>query len=156
MNTWLIDVPMLRMLRSSASQVKPCWWNWSGWSGHGWTNLSLNCPTPFSRNMHAEHKTLPSSHWLDLLQNASTEPENAFTILQYSYKFTTSLSIAQCTREIRLVGGSSEREGRLEVCLNQGWGRVCDEGWSPNELQVVCKQLGYSASGKHMNSVQKT
>ena len=47
-----------------------------------------------------------------------------------------------------MVGGESEREGYLEVCLNQGWGTVCDDGWSLLDSQVVCRQLGYSTSGE--------
>ena len=62
--------------------------------------------------------------------------------------YNIPISIAQCTGEIRLVDGDSERDGRLEVCLNQRWGTVCNTGWSLPDSRVVCKQLGYSASGR--------
>ena len=48
---------------------------------------------------------------------------------------------------MRLVGGQSAYEGRVEVCLSQRWGTVTDDGWSTAEAQVVCKQLGYSSQG---------
>jgi len=46
---------------------------------------------------------------------------------------------------IRLIGGSRASEGRVEVCFNNTWGTVCDDGWTDVDASVVCRQLGYSS-----------
>ena len=46
--------------------------------------------------------------------------------------------------EIRVVEGSSQTEGRVEICFNQLWGTVTDDFWSFLDATVACRQLGFS------------
>eukprot|EP00105_Crassostrea_gigas_P020390 XP_011439161.2 PREDICTED: deleted in malignant brain tumors 1 protein [Crassostrea gigas] len=43
---------------------------------------------------------------------------------------------------VRLVGGTSENEGRLEVKRLGGWGTVCDDNLNDKLAVVVCRSLG--------------
>ena len=50
--------------------------------------------------------------------------------------------------ELRLVGGNSAYDGRVEVCLDNKFTTVCDDGtWNTEEAQVVCRQLNASDDG---------
>ena len=49
--------------------------------------------------------------------------------------------------EVRLSGGQTEWEGRVEICLEQRWGTVGNDGWTKVKNQVVCNSLGYDFTG---------
>ena len=44
---------------------------------------------------------------------------------------------------MRLVGGSHEYEGRVEIFFGDSWGTICDDDWDIDDATVVCYQLGY-------------
>ena len=56
------------------------------------------------------------------------------------------------TGDIRLAGGNIPNEGRIEICMNNEWGTVCDDSWGSADATVVCRQLGYTATGNFYDS----
>ena len=48
---------------------------------------------------------------------------------------------------IRLIGGFSDREGRIEICYRNQWGSVCDHNWDDLDARVACRQLGFPPLG---------
>ena len=51
--------------------------------------------------------------------------------------------------DIRVVGGSSELEGRVEICYDNQWGTVCDDLWGTSDAMVACRQLGHTSFGEN-------
>lgn len=49
--------------------------------------------------------------------------------------------------DMRLVGGQTEEEGRVEICVDGYWGAVCDKLWGQREAIVACQQAGYASTG---------
>ena len=59
------------------------------------------------------------------------------------------LFIAPCIPgQLRLKGSSFANEGRVEICINDTWGTVCDDYWDNTDATVVCQELGYFAQGQ--------
>ncbi|XP_034091375.1 lysyl oxidase homolog 3B isoform X2 [Gymnodraco acuticeps] len=54
---------------------------------------------------------------------------------------------------IRIVGGRTTYEGRVEVQVGSKWGTVCSAGWTTKEAMVVCRQLGL---GYSMHAITET
>ena len=58
------------------------------------------------------------------------------------------LYTAPCTHgQLRLAGGNIPNEGRVEICMSNEWGTVCDDSWGSADATVVSRQLGYPTQG---------
>ena len=66
----------------------------------------------------------------------------------------SSTPFANCTDgEVRLIrdGEVTTFEGRVEVCINNAWGTVCDELFDSLEARVICGQLGFERRGSKLS-----
>ena len=69
------------------------------------------------------------------------------------YMIAASTQPGNCTNgELRLDGGGSDdgaRSGRLELCLNNAWGVICNSSFGVVDAQLACNQLtGFHMEGK--------
>lgn len=59
------------------------------------------------------------------------------------FLFIILLSIDYREGSIRLMGGVTPAEGRLELYYGGRWGTVCEEGWGAKSAEVACRELGF-------------
>lgn len=58
------------------------------------------------------------------------------------YDTETQIIEVESKIPIRLLGGKTTNEGRLQVKIDNRWGTVCNYGWSMRNAALVCHQLG--------------
>ncbi|XP_040275433.1 lysyl oxidase homolog 3 isoform X2 [Bufo bufo] len=49
-------------------------------------------------------------------------------------------------KTIRIIGGRTQFEGRVEMKFGNSWGYLCSDGWTTKEAMVACRQLGLGYS----------
>ena len=49
---------------------------------------------------------------------------------------------------MRLIGGSYQWEGRVEIFFAGSWGTITDSDWTNEDAQAVCRMMGYFRPGK--------
>ena len=73
---------------------------------------------------------------------------------RYRHNLAIFTHAAPCTTgQIQLVSGNIANEGRVEICMNNVWGTVCDDSWGSTDAAVVCRQLGYSSQGQQEGGI---
>ncbi|CAG9858649.1 unnamed protein product [Phyllotreta striolata] len=71
-------------------------------------------------------------------------PDNiTYEVETEKYDSETELIEIEPKVPIRLLGGNSETEGRLQLKVDGQWGTVCNYGWTMENAALVCQQLGY-------------
>ena len=68
--------------------------------------------------------------------------------LAYSHTYLFTLDLPPEEGDVRLVGGTTEYEGNVEIFVNETWGFVCDDAWGMQDAQVVCNQLGITGDAE--------
>jgi G protein-coupled receptor 112 len=77
---------------------------------------------------------------------------------QFGFCQSSDAAVLQCVApdnciegSIRLVGGTTERQGIVEICVNGVYLYICDGGdvnqWSYINASMVCSQLGFNNNG---------
>ena len=51
--------------------------------------------------------------------------------------------------EVRIIGGATF--GRVDICVQQTWGTICNTEWNDVTASVICGQQGHSQYGIDLN-----
>uniref|UniRef100_A0A6I8QSF4 CD163 molecule n=1 Tax=Xenopus tropicalis TaxID=8364 RepID=A0A6I8QSF4_XENTR len=101
---------------------------------------------------NAFHGSGTGKIWMDDLKCLGNEtslwdcPSSAWGLHNCQHKEDVGVICSEST-DLRLVGGTHECEGRVEVYYNGGWTSVCDNAMGENTVSIICKQLNCGVSG---------
>ena len=100
--------------------------------------------------------------WLDEVGCLGTEsrlidcPANPLAQHDCTHDGDAGVRCIPCTDgAIRLEGGTAT-EGRVEICNNDIWGTVCENGWDNTDVRVACQQLGLLSSSEYVTKISVT
>ncbi|KAM6225675.1 scavenger receptor cysteine-rich domain-containing protein SCART1-like [Spheniscus humboldti] len=85
--------------------------------------------------------------WRDSFHCDGTEahlgqcPVTALGASPCSHENNAAVICSAGSASLRLVGGGSRCDGRVEIFQHGTWGRVLDDQWDMQEASVVCRQL---------------
>ena len=82
------------------------------------------------------------------LVKLNNQKSTLFFMYVHALSYLNSLILVCVDGDIRLRGGTSPSEGRVEICNNHAWGTVCDDLWGTPDANVACGQLGFSRNRK--------
>ena len=55
--------------------------------------------------------------------------------------------------DLRLRGGATHNEGRLEIFHDNEWGTICDDFFGRRDAKVACKQMDYTGAEAYLTDV---
>ena len=74
--------------------------------------------------------------------------QTIFLFISKFYLLANTTVYSSCSNgDVRLVGGSTDNEGNVQICYNNAWGSICDDSWGRADSNVVCRQHGFQPYG---------
>ena len=126
------------------------------WEIYIWTTFSVVALRPSSlpalmMELEFPAARIPQMQASDVKVIITSKNKGTFFFISLLHLLTVNSTGDVCNYgAVRLVGGSDKYEGRVEVCVNDVWGTVCDDFWGGADAKIVCSQLGFDSSGMQL------